>query len=252
MILTPNEAGMGRNLALSAGRMQEYRATVIEVSPDTDDSLLSFCPEGEHTSCPESESALAIAFQPEIIAAAPPAVPKKRPVRPRRRSGWAAGPLLFASGVATGAICAFVLYVEWPAHARAAAVSVQPSSPPQQRRVFAAGAPSPAPLPVATTGTTTTALAPTTAVAPTIARPLAKKTVHQGTLLVNSQPRGASIFLNGKYVGQTPMLMRALPAGSRAVGLRLDGYAPWSRGVSVVANEFTTVAAKLNPNKTVR
>ena len=228
---------------MSAGKMQEYRATVVEVSADTDDSLLSFCPEGEHTARPESASASA--FQTDTSAAAPPAVHQKRAVSPHAKSGWATGPLLFASGVVTGGICVIALSVEWPVGARDEVVSVRSSSTSEQRPVFPAGVPSPVPLPVATTGATTSA------VAATEARPLAKKRIHQGTLQVNSQPRGARIFLNGKYVGQTPMLMRALPAGSRAVGLRLDGYAPWSRGVRIVANEITTVVAKLNTDKTV-
>ena len=68
---------------------------------------------------------------------------------------------------------------------------------------------------------------------------------HRGTLVVTSQPRGASVFVNNRLAGRTPLVMNALPAGSRAVRLSLDGYAAWSRGVSVVANQSTTISAKL-------
>ena len=68
---------------------------------------------------------------------------------------------------------------------------------------------------------------------------------HRGTLVVTSQPRGARVFVNNRLAGQTPLVMKALPAGSRAVRLSLDGYAAWSRGVSVVANQSTTISAKL-------
>lgn len=68
---------------------------------------------------------------------------------------------------------------------------------------------------------------------------------HRGTLIVTSQPVGASVFVNNRLAGRTPLVMKAVPAGSRAVRLSLDGYAAWSRGVSVVANQSTTITAKL-------
>jgi hypothetical protein len=70
-------------------------------------------------------------------------------------------------------------------------------------------------------------------------------TGHVGTLSVQSLPQGASVFINNEYAGQTPLVLRAVPAGSRAVRLRLDGYDAWSRGVRVVANQSTTVRAQL-------
>jgi hypothetical protein len=53
------------------------------------------------------------------------------------------------------------------------------------------------------------------------------------------------VFINNDYAGQTPLVVRAMDIGSRAVRLRLEGYEPWSRGVRVVANESTTVTADL-------
>jgi hypothetical protein len=70
--------------------------------------------------------------------------------------------------------------------------------------------------------------------------------LHRGTLIVSSTPAKASVFLNNRFAGRTPLVMREMPAGSRAVRLALDGYAPWSRGVSVVANQQTTVTAHLD------
>jgi len=86
---------------------------------------------------------------------------------------------------------------------------------------------------------------PTPAATPTTAPVPPRAAGHRGTLIVNSQPRGASVFVNNRLAGQTPLVMNALPAGSRAVRLSLDGYAAWSRGVSVVANQSTTITAKL-------
>ena len=73
----------------------------------------------------------------------------------------------------------------------------------------------------------------------------ARSPEHRGTLIVTSQPVGASVYVNNRLAGRTPLVMKALPAGSRAVRLSLDGYAAWSRGVSVVANQSTAITAKL-------
>jgi hypothetical protein len=40
--------------------------------------------------------------------------------------------------------------------------------------------------------------------------------------------------------------MRGVASGSRAVRVALDGYAAWSRGVQVVADDATIVSATLN------
>jgi len=68
----------------------------------------------------------------------------------------------------------------------------------------------------------------------------------RGSLVVNSQPRGASVFINNELAGRTPLVVKSLPAGSRAVRVRLDGYSSWSRAVRVVANQSTTVLAELS------
>jgi hypothetical protein len=81
------------------------------------------------------------------------------------------------------------------------------------------------------------------------ARAAATPARHRGTLIVTSQPVGASVFVNNRLAGVTPLVMNALPVGSRAVRLSLDGYAPWSRAVSVVTNRSTTVSAKLEPSR---
>jgi hypothetical protein len=67
----------------------------------------------------------------------------------------------------------------------------------------------------------------------------------QGSLVITSRPGGAAIFMNGRHVGTTPLVLNDLPVGSRAVRLTLAGYAPWSRAVQVVAQQRTTVAATL-------
>jgi hypothetical protein len=56
------------------------------------------------------------------------------------------------------------------------------------------------------------------------------------------------VFVNGVPVGVTPLLLRRLPVGSRAVRIALDGFERWSSQVRIVADERTVVAASLLPS----
>jgi hypothetical protein len=73
--------------------------------------------------------------------------------------------------------------------------------------------------------------------------------INRGTLIVTSTPRGASVYINNELAGETPLVMKGLAAGSRAIRLDLDGYARWSRGVRVVADQSTIVSAHLAENQ---
>ena len=66
-----------------------------------------------------------------------------------------------------------------------------------------------------------------------------------GSIAVNSRPQGAVVFLNGRRVGTTPLLVPDLPVGSRAVRLTMSGYNTWSQAVQVVTDRRTTVSATL-------
>jgi hypothetical protein len=65
---------------------------------------------------------------------------------------------------------------------------------------------------------------------------------------LSSSPEGAQVVLNGKLVGQTPVVLNDLPVGSRALVVRREGYSSWSASVRVVAGQRTTVRATLRPN----
>ena len=45
-----------------------------------------------------------------------------------------------------------------------------------------------------------------------------------GILVLDSRPPGAQIFLDGKMVGTTPMLLQAVRAGEHAVRIERDGF----------------------------
>jgi hypothetical protein len=66
-----------------------------------------------------------------------------------------------------------------------------------------------------------------------------------GALTVMSRPAGASVFLDGKMVGTTPVSIRPLAAGSHAIRLEHDGYRRWTSAIRVVANEHNRVTASL-------
>jgi hypothetical protein len=66
----------------------------------------------------------------------------------------------------------------------------------------------------------------------------------RGTLAIDSVTKGARVFVNGEPVGVTPLVLRNLPAGSRAVRVEAPGYRAWSASVQVTANRQTRVMAK--------
>jgi hypothetical protein len=72
------------------------------------------------------------------------------------------------------------------------------------------------------------------------------QTSFRGTLAVSSWPPGARVFINGTAVGTTPVVLPAVPVGSRVVRLEADGYQLWSSAVRVIANQQTRVTATLH------
>jgi serine/threonine protein kinase len=65
-------------------------------------------------------------------------------------------------------------------------------------------------------------------------------------LSVESRPAGASVYLDGKLIGTTPLRVGEVAAGDHAVRLELDGYRRWASSVHVVAGEASRVAASLD------
>ncbi len=66
-----------------------------------------------------------------------------------------------------------------------------------------------------------------------------------GVLRVESRPPGASVYLDGKLVGTTPVSLPVVPAGEHAIRLERDGYRRWSSSVRIVASEQNKVTASL-------
>jgi hypothetical protein len=68
-----------------------------------------------------------------------------------------------------------------------------------------------------------------------------------GTLLVDSKPSGAEVWINGVSHGRTPLRVSALPVGSRVIRLEFPGYERWSWAVNIVANTRTPLRVNLQP-----
>jgi hypothetical protein len=77
----------------------------------------------------------------------------------------------------------------------------------------------------------------------------AEATVQQfiGVLAVTSVPTGAAVFINQQHVGETPLQLTRLRAGSHVIRIEHEGYERWTTAVLVPADKRTRVSAKLQP-----
>jgi serine/threonine protein kinase len=65
-------------------------------------------------------------------------------------------------------------------------------------------------------------------------------------LTVESRPAGASVYLDGKLIGRTPLQVREVAVGDRDLRLELEGYRRWSSTIHVAPGERRRVAASLD------
>jgi hypothetical protein len=82
--------------------------------------------------------------------------------------------------------------------------------------------------------------------APAAAPPSAAPAVPAtGEIYVDSRPRGARVFINGKELGVTPLRLAGLPLGSRVVRLELADHQPWTVTTEIVARTTARVTGSL-------
>ena len=86
---------------------------------------------------------------------------------------------------------------------------------------------------------------PKRTVVPVRTVPVAAGPVFQGTLSVYSEPAGAAVYVNQTYVGDTPLKLPRLRAGSHVVRVEGEGYQRWSAGVLVPADKVTNIRVNL-------
>jgi hypothetical protein len=65
------------------------------------------------------------------------------------------------------------------------------------------------------------------------------------SLTIESRPSGATVMIDGKRVGTTPLALPGISIGTHAVRLEMAGYKPWTASVPVVSGEKNRVAASL-------
>jgi hypothetical protein len=68
-----------------------------------------------------------------------------------------------------------------------------------------------------------------------------------GTVTISSDPDGAEIFVDDKFLGNAPATLK-LPAGSHAILLKFPGHADWRRTLEVLKSSKVSLKAALEPN----
>jgi hypothetical protein len=68
-----------------------------------------------------------------------------------------------------------------------------------------------------------------------------------GEVMVYSSPTGASILIDGTYLGTTPGKVRDIPAGNHILRLTMSGYHDYEGSIYVVAGETTQGYGTLQP-----
>ena len=74
--------------------------------------------------------------------------------------------------------------------------------------------------------------------------------VPTGSLYVTTLPTGADVWIDGTYVGRSPLVLGALAGGRHTVGLTKTGWDPLQLDVSVVATQTTLSSTRLERAKT--
>jgi len=86
---------------------------------------------------------------------------------------------------------------------------------------------------------------PAPVVAPVAAKPSETQSTAPGSLVVESRPPGATVIVDGRAVGTTPMTVGDVRAGNHSVRITLDGYTTWSASVDIKGGEQNRVTASL-------
>jgi hypothetical protein len=129
------------------------------------------------------------------------------------------------------------------------AVKVPPPTPPKTATAPAKSAPN---AKSSTNAAAKAAPAPATgrgankpvAAAPAKPAPQTTAKSETGTLVVASRPDGATIFLDGKRIGTTPLTLD-VKVGQYTVGLDIPGYKRWASTVKVTSGERSRLSASL-------
>lgn len=74
--------------------------------------------------------------------------------------------------------------------------------------------------------------------------------VPTGSLYVTTLPTGADVWIDGTYVGRSPIVVGGLATGHHTVGLTKTGWSPLQLDVTVLASQTTLSSTKLDAVRT--
>jgi hypothetical protein len=81
--------------------------------------------------------------------------------------------------------------------------------------------------------------------------PDARALEGSGTVTVHSDPEGAEIYVDGKFVGDTPSIL-PLGTGTHNLVVKADGKKPWERNLDVIRDSQTQIRAVMEPKSLVQ
>ncbi|MFP6907002.1 MAG: PEGA domain-containing protein [Verrucomicrobiota bacterium] len=68
-----------------------------------------------------------------------------------------------------------------------------------------------------------------------------------GKVTFNSTPSGASVFIDGRNIGNTPVTQDRIAKGSHEVEFRMDGFADYKESLTIQSGTVDTMSAVLEP-----
>jgi hypothetical protein len=86
---------------------------------------------------------------------------------------------------------------------------------------------------------------PTPDAAPAAPKAAATAVAEVGSLLIESRPTGASVFVDGRAVGRTPLNLPDVKAGDHGVRLELAGHRQWTTSFKVMGGTPNRIGASL-------
>jgi hypothetical protein len=66
-----------------------------------------------------------------------------------------------------------------------------------------------------------------------------------GSISVNSNPKGAKVYLDNAYKGLTPLKLDNINSGQRGIKIVMSGYQEWTSYISILPSQTTKVFADL-------
>jgi serine protease Do len=67
-----------------------------------------------------------------------------------------------------------------------------------------------------------------------------------GSLSISSTPDGADVYVDGKFVGNTPETLK-LPTGTHVIRITSEGKKDWQRSIEVLKDNQLNLRAEFNP-----